>query len=119
TVAQVEEALGSRYGYASLDDDGKTGTSLADTIVDERTTGAYDDVDARLSSTPVDELVGALPEAQRHVIELRYGLSRGEHTVDVTAATLGLSSERVEELERQALRRLRELGSLAELRQAV
>jgi RNA polymerase primary sigma factor len=116
--AQVEEALNSHSGYTSLDDEGRAGTSLANTIVDERMTVAYEEVNARLSSTPIGDLVGSLPEVQRQVIDLRFGLTREEHTVEATASALGLSLENVEELERQALRRLRELGSLAELREA-
>jgi len=115
---QVEEALNSRYGYASLDDHSSAGTTLADSIVDEQTSAAYDDVDARLSKTRLGELVGALPKAQRQVIELRYGLTREEHTVADAASTLGLEAEEIEDLEREGLRRLRELGSLAELRPA-
>jgi DNA-directed RNA polymerase sigma subunit (sigma70/sigma32) len=113
---QVREALNSRYGYTSLEDPGSAGTTLANVLVDEQTSAAYDKVDARLSSTRLDELVGALPDAQRQVIELRYGLVRGEHTVGDAARRLGLSSQEVEDLEREALRRLRETGSLAELR---
>jgi RNA polymerase primary sigma factor len=115
--AQVQEALDSRYGYTSLEDPGSAGTTLANVLVDEQTSAAYDDVNARLSSTLLDELVGALPDAQRQVIELRYGLVQGEHTVGDAARRLGVSSQEVEDLEREALRRLRETGSLAELRE--
>jgi RNA polymerase primary sigma factor len=116
---RVEEVLVSRHGYTSLDANiGEEGNSLADTIADERTSGAYEEVNARLSGTPIDELVALLPAPQRDVIDLRYGLTDEEHTVEDTAALLGVSSADVEQLERQALRRLRELGSLAELRQA-
>jgi DNA-directed RNA polymerase sigma subunit (sigma70/sigma32) len=41
-----------------------------------------------------------------------------EHTTEETAAELDLSPRQVRALERAALRRLRELGSLAELQRA-
>lgn len=116
--AQVEEALSSRYVYCSLDTPGVEGTTLADALVDEQTTAAYDGVDARLSDTRLSELVGALPNLQRRVIELRYGLTREERTVADAASMLGLSPREVEDLERKALRRLRQIGSLAEFREA-
>jgi RNA polymerase primary sigma factor len=114
--AQVEEAL-RRYRFTSLEESGEAGTTQARALADEQAGAAYDDVDAHSSSTRLGELVGALPDTQRHVIELRYGLTQGEHTVADAAAVLGLSQQEVEEVEREALRRLRELGSLAELRE--
>jgi RNA polymerase primary sigma factor len=116
--AQVEEALNSRYRYTPLEDPGEPGATPARALVDEEASAAYDEVDAHVSSTRLGELVGALPHAQRQVIELRYGLTRGEHTVADAASRLGLSPQEVEEIEREALRRLRELGSPAELRDA-
>jgi RNA polymerase primary sigma factor len=115
--AQVEEAL-TRYRYMSLEEPGEAGTNPDRALLDEQAGAAYDDVDARVSSTRLGQLVAALPDAQRQVIELRYGLTRGEHTVADAASRLGLSPQEVEEVEREALRRLREMGSIAELRGA-
>jgi len=62
--------------------------------------------------------VAALPEQERQVIELRYGIGGGEpQTAARTARLLGLSRAQVEELERAALERLsleRELQALRE-----
>ncbi len=62
--------------------------------------------------------VAALPEQERQVIELRYGLGGSEpQTAVQTARLLGLSRAQVDELERSALERLaleRELQALRE-----
>jgi RNA polymerase primary sigma factor len=116
--AQVDEALNSRYRYTPLEDPGEPGATPARAVVDEQASAAYEDVDSHASTTRLSELVGALPDVQRQVIDLRYGLTREEHTVADAASRLGLSPQEVEEIEREALRRLRETGSLAELREA-
>jgi DNA-directed RNA polymerase sigma subunit (sigma70/sigma32) len=96
---------------------GERETSLE--VVDTQAGEAYERVDQSTTGTPLDELLDALPSAQRRVIALRYGFVDGdEHATEQTAAELNLSPGQVRALERAALRRLRELGSLAELQRA-
>jgi DNA-directed RNA polymerase sigma subunit (sigma70/sigma32) len=54
-------------------------------------------------------LVATLPVRERSVVELRYGLAwpGREWTLDMIGKLSGLSRERVRQLERQAIRRLR------------
>jgi RNA polymerase primary sigma factor len=70
--------------------------------------------DELVESERVDLVSGALdelPPQERAVIELRFGLADGEEkTPDATGRELGISRERVHQLESDALRRLR-LGS--------
>jgi RNA polymerase primary sigma factor len=116
-LAQVEHALSAPPSFVPLDSprgEGETSFEVVDTLAGE----AYERVD-RSSTSPLDDLLDALPPAQRRVIALRYGLMDGdEHTREQTATELRLSSRQVRALERAALRRLRELGSLAELQRA-
>jgi RNA polymerase primary sigma factor len=91
---------------------------LATEIVDAQAGEAYERVDGRLAGTRLDKLLDALPLQQRHVIELRYGITGEERTSEQTATDLNISPNRVRSLERSALQRLRALGSLAELEQA-
>jgi RNA polymerase primary sigma factor len=117
-LAQVEHALSAPPSFVPLDrprGEGETSFEVVDTQAGE----AYERVDRSSTGTPLDELLEALPPAQRRVIVLRYGIMGGdEHTRERTAAELDLSSRQVRALERAALRRLRELGSLAELQRA-
>ena len=116
-LAQVEHALSAPPAFVSLDRPTPEREASFD-VVDAHAGEAYERVD-RNTGTPLDELLEALPPAQRRVIVLRYGIMGGhEHTSEQTAADLDLSLRQVRVLERAALRRLRELGSLAELLRA-
>ena len=67
----------------------------------------------------LENALGELPGPERQVIELRFGLSDGEEkSRDAIAKELGLSWQRVDKLERDALRHLQEEGRLQALRDA-
>ena len=117
-LTQAEQALNVPTGFVPLDAASPAGFQSESEIVDSRGGDAYERVDGRLAGTPLDKLLDALPALQRRVIALRYGISCEERTAEQTAADLNISPRRVHALERTALRRLRELGSLAELEQA-
>jgi RNA polymerase primary sigma factor len=60
-----------------------------------------------------------LPERERDVVELRFGVGRAEPTpLRETGRVLGMSAERVRQLEERALRQLAESGDLESLREA-
>jgi RNA polymerase primary sigma factor len=65
------------------------------------------------AETAVEErmaaLLDGLPEREREILSLRFGLrGREPHTLEDIGAALGLSRERVRQLESRALRRLRQ-----------
>jgi RNA polymerase sigma factor (sigma-70 family) len=105
-------------GFVPLEGPDADGRELPIEIVDAQASGAYERVDGRLAGTRLDDLLDALPSAQRQVIALRYGIHGEEHTTEETADLLDISPEQAQVLEQAALARLRELGSLAELQQA-
>ena len=117
-LAQVEHALSAPPSFVPLDTPtGERETSLE--VVDTQAGEAYERVDQSSTGIPLGKLLDALPSVQRRVIALGYGFVDGdEHTTEQTAAELNLSPGQVRALERAALRRLRELGSLAELQRA-
>jgi RNA polymerase primary sigma factor len=118
SLPQAEQALSVPAGFVPLDGANPGRFESAPEIVDAQAVEAYERVDGRLTGTPLDKLLDALPLQQRQVIALRYGILGEEHTTEQTAADLDISPRRVQALERIALRRLRELSSLAELEQA-
>jgi RNA polymerase primary sigma factor len=119
SVQQVEQARAAGFDFTSLEATGPDGREIGASISDPATSTAYETVDARLTPTRLEELLHALPVLQRQVIELRYGISSGdERTVEHAAGALQLTSQEVLALEQKALERLRELGSLADLRSA-
>ena len=60
---------------------------------------------------PIETLFAQLPERHRHVLERRYGLNdQGVQTLAEIAAELGLTRERVRQIQGEALARLRRLA---------
>jgi RNA polymerase primary sigma factor len=117
---QVREALELTKNLASLDqsisEDGET--ALGDLLPSQLPQPEEEVVEA-LGDARVREVVGQLPDAERNVVALRFGLT-GDEPASVRQAgeQLGLSSQRTRRLEEQALRRLAESGELDELREA-
>ena len=118
SLAQAEQALSVPPGFVALDSVGADDRDLPIEIVDTHSAEGYERVDGGLTGTRLDVLLDALPLRQRQVITLRYGLAGEERSIEETAADLTMSPREVRRLEQVALRRLRELGSLAELQEA-
>ncbi|MCG8591421.1 MAG: sigma-70 family RNA polymerase sigma factor [Proteobacteria bacterium] len=82
---------------------------LEDFVADsgaERPDGGIDDERMR---SGVGALLGSLTAREQHILRLRYGLGgEEEHTLEQIGQDLGLSRERVRQLEARALKKLRE-----------
>jgi RNA polymerase primary sigma factor len=79
----------------------------------------YDAVTAGLLRDAVRGAVAALPERERAMIEVRYGLVDGEPTsLEAARRRLGLSRTQAARLERDALRRLSQEPSIVGLHEA-
>ena len=60
---------------------------------------------------PLTELVGILDERSADIVRARYGLADGrQHKLADIGARHGISAERVRQLEREALQKLRRAG---------
>jgi RNA polymerase primary sigma factor len=92
-----------------VDEDGDT--SLGDLMAQETTPGpdlSFLDTEAR---ERLDALVDTLDERAADIIRSRYGLTDGrQHKLADIGAKHGISAERVRQLEREALQKLRRLG---------
>jgi RNA polymerase primary sigma factor len=74
-----------------------------------------DEVDQTIRGDAVRRAVAKLPERQRNVISLRFGLSGGEPTsLEQIGKQLGITRERVRQIEADALRRLSVDESIAD-----
>jgi RNA polymerase primary sigma factor len=63
------------------------------------------------------EVLDRLPPREARILQLRYGLLDGEfHTLNEVGSRMGVTRERVRQIEAQALRRLRSFGIRQELR---
>ncbi len=119
-IDEVLEARKAAQPVTSLDlgvgDDGET--ALGDLLPSDEP--AIEDLvagDERESA--VADAVRGLPEAERRVLELRFGLG-GEAPTTLAQAgrTIGVSAERARQIEEGALRRLARDGRLGALREA-
>jgi len=61
------------------------------------------------------ELITKLPARERDIIRARFGLDRAPETLEQIGARYGLSSERIRQIERQAIGRLRHIGAMTRL----
>ena len=114
-LKHVEEALSVAEAKASLnapvgDDDGELGDLFADASADDPAELAEDALRARALR---DALAG-LPERERRILELRFGLDGDPQSLEAIGRELGLTRERVRQLESEALASLGgALGALA------
>jgi RNA polymerase primary sigma factor len=101
----------------TIDDSGETafGDMMASTDP-----GPQESVEVALAISVVRDTIAELPERERRVIELRFGLGAEEspHPLSHVGRELGISSERVRQLEERALDRLSTRLELRALREA-
>jgi RNA polymerase primary sigma factor len=117
---EVADIRRADRGPTSLDqgvgEDGET--ALGDLIAGEGPS-VEEEVVTTIGDDRLREAVEDLPEVERNIITLRFGLDREEpHALRETGRRLGLSSERVRQLEDRALRRLAKDNAVAALREA-
>jgi len=87
---------------------------LGDFIEDSEATSAENAVIAGLLHSDVRSVLGTLDEREQQVIRLRYGLDDGQpRTLDQIGKLFGLSRERVRQIEREVMGKLR-VGDRAE-----
>ena len=116
---QIEEARDTVRAITSLDRPvGEEGeTALGDLLPSDEPEPS-EEVDVSLRQEALHSALQHLPERERNVVKLRYGVGGDEPTpLRETGRRLGLSPERVRQIEGEALRRLamtRELEGMSE-----
>jgi RNA polymerase primary sigma factor len=117
-IQHVDEALGAASASVSLnqtvgaDDEGE----LGDLFADREAADPFDEAEESLRKQGVRKALAALPERERRILELRFGFEGDPWTLEAIGLELGLTRERVRQLEGQALQRLaalRDLSSVA------
>jgi RNA polymerase primary sigma factor len=107
-LTQVREVRNAAKAVASTDAPiGADGDSSFGDLFAAGGPTTEDEVDKTMTSDAVRRAVAKLPERQRDVISLRFGLSGGEPTsLEQIGKELGITRERVRQIEADALRRL-------------
>ncbi len=102
---------------ASLDsaiEEGST-TSLADVIRDDTFIDPYSEVFRTTMKEVLDCVLMDLSARETTILRLRYGLSgESTHTLEETGKVLGITRERVRQIQERALEKLREKQELSE-----
>jgi RNA polymerase primary sigma factor len=89
---------------------------IGDFIEDEESPAPEEITVQDMLEERVHELLEALPHREALVLRLRYGLENGKvHTLKEIGSKMGITRERVRQIEAQALRRLRHPGMRREL----
>ena len=117
-VKHVRETRAAARTVASLDkavgDD--SDTSFGD-IVAQASSDVAEEVQVALDETALHRAIADLPEREQEVIRLRYGLDdeMEPHSLEEIGRRLGITRERVRQIETQALSRLAERREIAAL----
>lgn len=107
---KVEQMLEVARRPLSLDmpTDDEEESTLGDFIEDERAESPPDAVSESMLRDVIRDILQELPPREVRILELRYGLVDGEtYTLEEVGKKLGVTRERVRQIEAQALSRLR------------
>ncbi len=111
--AKVEELLRLNPEICSLDAPvGQEEDALAVLLVDVSARQPYEELVRDELSHTMDALMGSLSERQRQVLQLHFGMADGKtHSLEKISEILGISKERVRQIEKQAMEKLQKLGA--------
>jgi RNA polymerase primary sigma factor len=102
---------------ASLDTtvDDESMTSLADLIMDQNSTEPFELVFQLTLQDTLDEVLKQLSDREMRIIQLRFGLAgEGPFTLEETGKYLGITRERVRQIQEKAMKKLRTVNKIKE-----
>ena len=93
-------------------------SELGDFVADDRTEEPFDTATERLQREDIQKALDVLPERERQVIELRYGLRGHEPlTLEEVGRAFGVTRERIRQIENNTLKKLKQLPEAQPLRE--
>jgi RNA polymerase primary sigma factor len=111
-VSQVPVSLEKPVG------DGEE-TELVDLVKDENALEPFDEASLNIRSESVRRVLGSLPEREREVLVMRYGLGGNTpQTLEQCGEAFGVTRERVRQIETSTLRKIKNLPEAQGLREA-
>ena len=107
-LRHVEEALGAVEASVSLNQaiGSEADGELGDLFSDPSAPDPVEEAGVALEQQTVRRALSKLPERARRVLELRYGIDGEQQSLEAIGKELGLTRERVRQLEADSLRRL-------------
>jgi RNA polymerase primary sigma factor len=121
TTDEVEQIRRSAQTPVSLEqpvgDEGES--EFGHFIADENMPRPEEEAEATMRKETLGRILRTLPSRQRQVLELRFGLhGKDPCTLDEVGRTLNVTRERIRQIEKQGLSKLRKLADAAALRDA-
>jgi RNA polymerase primary sigma factor len=106
---QIHELLKDGQETLSLEEPvGEDGATLADFVENDITQDLEEQVDSTLLETEIRKALSGLTARESRIVELRYGLRDGHPlTLQDVAERFGLTRERIRQIEKEALAKLR------------
>ena len=90
---------------------------LGDLVEDELAESPFEVASVSLRCEDIEHALAALPERERQLIELRFGLRGGQpRTLEEVGRTLGVTRERIRQIENTTLKRLASLPEAQRLK---
>ena len=93
-------------------------SELGDFVADDSTEEPFESATENLQREDIQRALDALPERERQVIELRYGLRGHEPlTLEEVGRAFGVTRERIRQIENNTLKKLKQLPEAQRLRE--
>lgn len=116
---KVKEIIKLSQETTSLDTtiDDENVTKLSDLIQDEHTYNPFERVFSTALRETVSQVLGLLSEREKRIIKLRFGLDgQGPFTLEQTGKILGITRERVRQIQEKAITRMRHFEVIKDLK---
>jgi len=114
---KIAEIMKLNQETASLDTtvDDESMTSLADLIMDSNSAEPFDMVFQLTLQDTLSEVLEQLSDREMRIIQLRFGLGgEGPFTLEETGKHLGITRERVRQIQEKAMKKLRQVARIKE-----
>jgi len=110
-IDQIAQHPTSLTGERSSGGDGDDDLQLAEIVADTKVEGPEEEAAREILHKELIDLLGELPERERRVLELRFGLLDGVvRTLEEVGKEFKVTRERIRQIEAKALFRLREIA---------
>lgn len=110
TLGQLQRLVAVERQPRALEEpvDGSSdgGATFGDMLSDPCAEDAYEELAMRLGAADVPRLLGQLGDRERTIIEARYGLDGPERTLRELGQAMGVSAERIRQIEQTALAKM-------------